>query len=335
MALDLDTGPISSGPPELHARKGRMLGLLMIALLLPAGSASGKQGASFLYPLANFAGPVRSQWARLAVDLGRNEIFALSPYDNDVRIFDEHGMEVFAFEGFTSSTDIAVGDDGDILILTRRYGVSTIHRCNYRGERVSEITLEGVPGAFSSASPDRLVYRHGSLYLVDSDLQTVIVADAKGSFIRGHHLKPMLWRLANADEDEQEAKKLEEISITGFDVDADGNLLFTLATLFSAYRLSPDGVLEGFGRPGSGKGKFGVAAGIAAATTGHILVADRLRSVVLIFDRDLSFKAEFGYRGGHPSNLIVPDDVASDANGNIYVSQAANLGVSVFRMIDD
>ena len=57
--------------------------------------------------------------------------------------------------------------------------------------------------------------------------------------------------------------------------------------------------------------------------------------MVLIFDRDLAFKAEFGYRGGHASNLIAPDDVASDANGNIYVSQAANLGVSVFRMVDE
>jgi hypothetical protein len=313
-----------------------MLGLLMVGLLLlPAIPASGRSGASFLYPLANFAGPVRSQWAKLAVDPERNEIYALSPHDKDVRIFDQHGMEIYAFEGFISSRDIAAGDDGEILILTKRYNASTVHRCNYRGEKISEITLKNVPEAFSSSAPDRLVYRNGSLYLADSGLLTVIVAHADGSFIRGHDFKAMLWRLANADDDEKEAKKLEEISITGFDVDEDGNILFTVATLFAAYRFTPEGELAGFGRPGSGKGKFGVAAGIAATATGHILIADRLRSVVMIFDHDLGFKAEFGYRGGHPANLIAPDDVASDANGNIYVSQAANLGVSVFRMVED
>ena len=336
-----------TGAAELRVRAkrgaplslGPVLGLLTIVLLLlPAIPASGKQGASFQYPLANFAGPVRSQWARLAVDPERNEVYALNPRANDVRIFDQHGMEVFAFPGFVSSRDIAAGDEGDILILTKRYKTVVIHRCNYRGEKIAEITLKNVPEAFSEVAPDRLVYRHGLLYLVDSGLLTVIVAEADGSFIRGHDLEALLLELAEADEDAEEAEdevQRLETELTGFDVDADGNFLFTVATLFTAYRLSPEGVLVGFGRAGSGKGKFGIAAGISVADSGHVLIADRLRCVVLIFNPDLSFKAEFGYRGGHRSNLIAPDDVASDANGNIYVSQAASLGVSVFRMVDD
>lgn len=313
-----------------------MLGILTIALLLlSAGPAPGSTEASFLYPLANFAGPVRSQWAKLAVDPERNEIYALSPRDNKVRIFDEHGMEIYAFEGFVSSTDITTGDAGDILILTRRHSAGTIHRCNYRGEELAEITLKNVPDTFSSSRPDRLLNKHGSLYLVDSELLTVIVADADGSFIRGHDLKAVLWRRSNADEDEEEAKKLKDISLTGFDVDEDGNILFTVATLFAAFRFSPDGELQEFGRPGSGKGKFGVAAGIASAATGHIFITDRLRSVVLIFDHDLVFVAEFGYRGGRASNLIAPDDVAIDWKGDVYVAQAANRGVSVFRIVDE
>ena len=54
--------------------------------------------------------------------------------------------------------------------------------------------------------------------------------------------------------------------------------------LFSAFRLSPGGEVAQFGRPGSGPGKFGVVAGIAADEAGYIYVADRLRSVVLVFD---------------------------------------------------
>jgi DNA-binding beta-propeller fold protein YncE len=316
-----------------------MVGILTIALLLlPARPAAGTVSASFLYPLANFAGPVRSQWAKLAVDPERNEIYALSPRDRDVRIFNRHGMEIYAFEGFYSSNDIAAGDAGEILILSHKYRQTTIHRCNYRGEKLSEITLKNVPEAFASSSPDKMVYRHGSLYLLDSWLLTVIVADADGSFIRGHDLKAAL-RPSIADEDEEEAKRLarkfDEIEINGFDVDEDGNILFTVPTLFAVFRFSPEGELEEFGRPGSGRGKFGIVAGIAVAPTGHILITDRLRCVVLVFDHDLAFKVEFGYRGGRPSNLIAPNDVAVDAEGRIYVSQAANRGVSVFRMVDD
>jgi hypothetical protein len=62
-------------------------------------------------------------------------------------------------------------------------------------------------------------------------------------------------------------------------------------------------------------------------------VSDRLRSVVLVFDRDLMFQTEFGYRGNQPSNLIVPDDLAVDSRGNVYVGQAANRGVSVFKVV--
>ncbi len=62
-------------------------------------------------------------------------------------------------------------------------------------------------------------------------------------------------------------------------------------------------------------------------------MSDRLRSVVLVFDRDLRFQTEFGYRGDQPSNLIVPDDLAIDSSGNVYVGQAANRGVSVFKVV--
>jgi hypothetical protein len=91
--------------------------------------------------------------------------------------------------------------------------------------------------------------------------------------------------------------------------------------------------LTEFGRSGSGRGKFGVAAGIATDEMGYVYVADRLRCVVMVFDRDLQFQTEFGYRGDQPSNLTAPDGLAIDSSGNVYVGQAANRGVSVFRVV--
>jgi hypothetical protein len=116
-------------------------------------------------------------------------------------------------------------------------------------------------------------------------------------------------------------------------VDNQGNIFFTAPVLFSTFKLSPRGKLTQFGKSGSAKGELGVVAGIATDDMGYIYVSDRLRSVVLVFDRDLMFQTEFGYRGDLPSNLIVPDDLAIDSLGNVYVGQAANRGVSVFKVV--
>jgi len=118
----------------------------------------------------------------------------------------------------------------------------------------------------------------------------------------------------------------------GFDVDPEENLLFTVPLLFSAFRMSSNGKLEQVGNSGSSPGGFGIVAGIASDEHGFYYVTDRLRCVVMIFDQDFNFITEFGHRGYRPANLIVPDDVAVDRRGNIYVSQAGNRGVSVFKI---
>jgi len=65
---------------------------------------------------------------------------------------------------------------------------------------------------------------------------------------------------------------------------------------------------------------------------GYYYVADRLKSVVLIFDKDFNFQTEFGYRGFKPQNLIGPRNLGLDQNGRLYVSQLSNRGVSVFKI---
>jgi DNA-binding beta-propeller fold protein YncE len=321
----------------------KLLRISGFALLLavPLNLAFAGVTASFRYPLSNFSGPVRSQWAKVAVDRERNEIYTLHQRKNDIRIFGEHGMEIFVFgEGFASAADIAIGDDGNIFILSTGYQTSTVHLLNYRGEHISDIPLENVPPAYSEFTADRLVYRQGSLYLVDSDSLAVVVVDEDGLFERGYDLGTLLKPFLPRDDDGErklanfdwKKKQLEDIDLKGFTVDDQGNMLFTVPVLFSAYRLSVDGEVTPFGRAGSGRGKFGVAAGIATDDRGYVYVSDRLRCVVLIFDRELRFQTEFGYRGNRPSNLIVPDDLAIDKSGNVYVGQAANRGVSVFKV---
>jgi hypothetical protein len=315
--------------------------ILALSVALLASPATAGVTASYRYPLSNFSGPVLSQWAKLAVDPERNEVYALHQRKHDIRIFDEHGMEIFVFaEGFGSAADIAIGDDGDIFVLSQGYQSAQIHLLNYRGEEISLITPQGLPDTFSGFVPDRIVYQDKSLYLVDSDAMKVVVADAAGRFEKGYDLSREIKPLVPQDKFKRELsindwrkRQLESIGLNGFTVDHEGNLFFTVPVLFSAFRLSASGELTAFGRSGSSKGKFGVVAGIATDDMGYVYVADRLRSVVLVFDPRLEFETEFGYRGNQPSNLIVPDDVAVDGNGNVYVGQAANRGVSVFKIV--
>jgi DNA-binding beta-propeller fold protein YncE len=324
----------------------RALSLTLSALLVaaPLSVAAAEMMASFSYSLSNFEGPVPSQWARLAVDPERDEIYALNRRKNDIRIFDEHGMEIFVFgEGFFTAADITIGDDGSIFLLSTGYQSAKVDRLNYRGEHVSEVSLKNLPARLSGFVPDQLLHRHRSLYLVESNSLRVVVVDTNGYFQEAYDLntllKPFLtrndglkWKLANVD---WRKRKLEEIELHGFTVDSRGNIFFTVPVLFSAFRLSPAGQLDAFGRSGSGPGKFGVVSGIVTDDDGYVYVADRLRSVVLVFDPDLRFQAEFGYRGAESHNLIVPDDLAIDSSGKIYVGQAANRGVSVFRIIHE
>ncbi|MBW2543216.1 MAG: hypothetical protein JRF15_14115 [Deltaproteobacteria bacterium] len=322
-------------------REPRITSLLALWIALLVSPAFAGTTASFQYPLASFSGPVESLWARLAVDPERNEIYTLRQRNNDIRIYDEHGMEIFVFgEGVGSATDITVGNGGDLFLLTRGYQTATVQLLNYRGEHVADIPLKNVPRDFAGIVPDRIQHQNGLLYLVDSNEMKVIVVDEAGRFEKGYDLgraiKPFIPREKARRElsaTDWRALQLNNIDLNGFTVDAQGNLFFTVPVLFRAFKLSTHGELTDFGKAGSGLGKFGVIAGIATDEFGYVYVSDRLRSVILVFNSDLVFQTEFGYRGNLPSNLIVPDDLAIDGNGNLYVGQAAYRGVSVFKVV--
>ena len=292
---------------------------------------------SFEYLLSNFSGTVPSQWARLDFDSAQQEIYTLNQGSNEVRIFNRQGMEIFAFGAdgeIVSAVDIASAEDGRLYVLARNFTQHAIQILNYRGEPEAVIRIQGLPESGADFAPDRIEERDGRLYLLDSSAARVVVIDQGGLILAEHDLSAELAEAAK--ELDPEKKKATVLDVSGFCVGPDGSLYFTTPALFSAFRLVPGGELEPFGIPGSGPGKFGVVSGIAADAQGNIYVADRLRSVVMIFDRNFSFLGEFGYRGDRPEDLIVPDDLALDPQGNrLFVAQAANKGVGVYRVILD
>jgi DNA-binding beta-propeller fold protein YncE len=303
----------------------------LLSLVCIAGVPAEVQAevqTSFLYRLSNFSGPVASNWATISIDRARDEIYVTDAQSGIIRIYNDRGMEVYRFGDDWNSGSLlmaaAVRNDGNILVLSRRFSATSIIVCNFRGEYLADLALQNFPTDFKGFSPTGMFYRNGRLYLLDNNLLRLAVTDSNGYFMAGYDLGKML---------ELDKYKRMATQLGGFSVDHAGNIYFTVPVLFTAYKLSPDGNLAGFGKPGSAPGRFNNLGGIVADDEGNIYVADRLKSVVIIFDKDFNFINEFGYRGRRPYNLISPNYLGLDAEGRLYVSQLASLGVSVFKII--
>jgi hypothetical protein len=279
-----------------------------------------------LYTLSNFSGPVPYDLVRLAVDRENGEVLILNPRDEDIRVFNSTGMEIYRTSPYMdlgAPVDLAVEEDGTIDLLVMKGDSYTIHRCNYRGEPVSEVVLKDIPENFSDMRPNRILWNNGLLYLVDLDWLKVAVFDGSGRYMRGYMIEDILGL---------EGQQADESSMFGFTVDREGNLLFTIPVSFSAYRVSPDGEVASFGEPGSSPGQFSVVSGIAVDDRGNVFLTDRRRSVVMVYSPELKFLYEFGYRGFGPGNLIIPDDIVLDQNNKLYVAQMRKRGVKVYRV---
>ncbi len=295
----------------------------LAALAVVAASPARAVELSFLYTLSDANGPMRSSWVRLAHDPQAHETFVLDPSEGVVHVFNRSGMETFSFgddESLGSVTDVGVLDGGDLVLLTWVRGEMALVRCNFRGEPRGRVELRGLPAALAGFVPDQLRVAAGTLYLASSRAMRVVAVTPGGAYVRDYDATGVVDRRHAGD-----------AGFTGFAVDGSGNVLFTIAPLFQAFVLSPEGKLRAFGVRGSSPGKFNVVGGIAADDAGNLYVTDVLRSVVMVFDPQLQFLGEFGYRGYAAGNLIAPRDLVV-GDGLVFVTQSAARGVSVFRV---
>jgi len=301
--------------------------LLALAAVIGIGApALAEVQSRYRFKLSNFNGPVNSTWARIALDEVRGEVYLVD--DNEVRVFDANGMEIYRFNDDMSLgliADVAIKPDGDILVLSQRAEATpSILVCDYRGIPVGRFSLVGAPPDFDGLTVDDILIRDERLYLVDAEALKVVAADTQGRFLQGYDIGAVL-------EIPDERRIVSQID--GFSVDEHGALLFSIPVLFSVYRLSPDGDLEFHRRPGSAPGKFNQVAGLVIDDRGYWYIADRLKSAVLIFDPDFNFVRQFGYRGPKPDNLFGPKYLVLDSRNRLYVSQLRARGVSVFDII--
>jgi hypothetical protein len=266
--------------------------------------------------LSDFTGPVKVGEARVAIDPSNREVFVGEA--RSIRVFDPGGMQVYEFQiagNLGAVRDLAVLPDGSIVTLAYDQEAPgdkprfVLSRHDYRGVPIGEIELKGLPDEVSGLLPNRMIRRDDKL-IIASTLQLLAAEVAlDGTVLRGWDL----GRLLGVPD--------------GFAVDRDGSLLATVSVMFKAFRISPEGRVESWGKPGSVAGTFGIAAGISPDGRGGYLVADKSRAVILVFDQNLRFLFEFGQDPAGGLRLGRPSDVFADGAGRIYVTQGGKAGV--------
>jgi len=317
---------------RVHSAKYLVLALAAFLFLVPfPAQASADVGSAYLYSLANFFGKIPYNDVRVRVDKGRDEVYVVER--GLVRVFNEYGMEFYWFGDnpeLESIYDLAVDEAGDLFLLSfaivsnPETPVYLLIRCNYRGDVKEKMTVTGIPAGFPGFFPTHMFYRDGQFLFLNSNKMRVVVTDRKGVFQKGYDL---------ADIVEIPEKDRPNTEIFGFNLDSEGNMLFTVALLHKVFVVSPDGkVTASFGKAGSAPGLFGIVGGIAKDDWGNYLVVERLRSVVMVFDKEFQFLKEFGYRGDKPGNLMRPNEVVVGKAGKIFVNQLRSRGVSVFSV---
>ncbi|XP_019899152.2 tripartite motif-containing protein 2 isoform X2 [Esox lucius] len=91
-----------------------------------------------------------------------------------------------------------------------------------------------------------------------------------------------------------------------------------------------DDLIFRIGTKGRNKGEFTNLQGVAASSTGRILIADSNNQCVQIFSNEGEFKSRFGVRGRSPGQLQRPTGVAVHPNGDIIIADYDNKWVSIF-----
>lgn len=297
---------------------------VLLSAIAGVPSRAAAVTSSYLYTLSNFTGTVPYSWAALSVDREANEVYVIS--NGTATIFNDRGMEIYHFgDGFEIGflADVAIDKNGNMLVLSYQGNNPSLTVCNFRGEPVSHLDLKNLPPELSKFAADRMVFRDGLLYLVSLGSMRIVIVDTQGFFKEALDVAALIGLDENGRAD---------TGILGFTVDSRGNILITVPAIGSAYIIAPDRTVRSFGKRGSAPGKFGVPAGIVTDNAGNILVADTLRCVVIVFDKDFKYLTEFGYRGDGPGNLIGPRELAIDNNSRLYVTQLRRRGVSVFQM---
>jgi hypothetical protein len=309
----------------------RRFSIALALSIFAAAPVAAQVGVAYQYRLSNFSGVIPYSAVQMFADRYHDEVYVGE--GDSIRVFNSAGMEIYEFTHdamkLGSVLDINASKNGDIRILSYCPGSDAcapgalVSRYDYRGDLMGTFALTGLPDPLREFIPNRMVESQEKLVFASTTALHVVITDLAGAYQSDVDL------LAGVEASE---KARDGAELGGFGVGRDGAFLYTIPTAFRAFRRKPDGTSAAWGKPGSGPGSFGVTGAIVEDDNGNFLVADRSRSVVIVFSPNLIYLKEFGTRGPKDGRLVRPAHLAIGAGGKLYVSQLAMRGVAVFSL---
>jgi DNA-binding beta-propeller fold protein YncE len=257
----------------------------------------------------------------VACDQASGEITITDARNSAIHVLNQAAIETFVTGRFASLAlplDAVADAQGRLVCLTKSSGWrNSISRLNLYGE--PDTFVPEAPTEYWS--PDHLIITRDGHYLT---------IEANNGFLVKHDSRTgrIIWTAFLGDESMNEAhlgRPLESPS---------GNILVPGGRLFQIFVLSPRGeLIESFGRFGSSPGRLIFPVDVASGPDDTILVLDRLRHKILVFDADHAFVTEFGSLGSRPGQFYHPVSMAADGSGSIYVAQGYKGRVQVFNVL--
>jgi DNA-binding beta-propeller fold protein YncE len=249
---------------------------------------------------------------------------------------------------------ISIDQQGNLCVTDTAAGaILLLNRAEHRFHRWNSISGTALP------SPVAAIVHNGQLFVADSALAKVLVADLDGhlqfeiqNLIRPTGLTLCDGRLFVADAGahciavfDLKGNPLHRFGSRGTGPDqfnapthiaSDGNhRLFVTDSLNERIQIFD---MEGrhlgtIGRVGSGGGEFIRPKGVAVDSFGHIYVADALHDNIQVFDEAGRFLLNWGESGSGPGEFWMPTGIAISSKNEIFVADSYNRRIQVFQYV--
>lgn len=256
------------------------------------------------------------------LDRASGEICTTDEATRMLGVFDRDGLDRFRTDAkarLSAPRDASFDTNGDFVVLdSAPAGGRTIRRINFLGEPVAWAPEAPV----QRWSPQHLrVLRDDGYLTIDREGLLAKHDRASGSLVWTRQLVDPSWERADLIGRPAEGE--------------DGKIYVPNAGAGGILVVSPKGeMLRSFGRPGAKRGELTFPVGIALAPEGRILVLDRMRHTVLLYDSDHKFLDEFLHVGYDPGDLYHPVAIEASPAGIVWVTQGLEGRIQIFRLFD-
>ena len=220
------------------------------------------------------------------------------------------------YGGFSSVDDIAADASGNIYAVDRRN--HCIQKFDGSGKFLTTWGTRGTGDGEFRCPAGIAVNAAGDVYVTDSGNHRIQKFDSSGKFLT-------TWGSQGSGNGEFQSPE-------GIAIDASGNIYVADSGNHRIQKFDGSGrYLMKWGSWGRGKGDFQWPVGIAADVSGNVYVFDRDR--IQKFDGSGRFLTTWGTRGTGDGEFLSSnyrENVATDASGNVYVTDSGNHRIQKF-----